>query len=197
MSTPDPKFKIVILGDTCVGKSCILMRFVKNSMLHSHLSTIGIDSSTKTISTERGKAVLQIWDTAGQEKFRSISHSYIRNADAIILVYDVTSEETFDHVSTWMEAIQGLARQGLPVILVGNKIDMENERKISTEEGQKLAEKYKILFKEASAMSGNGVTEAFTMLTIEIFDKQGISGNSGCKLEDAKKVSNNKRKCDC
>ena len=166
-------------------------------MLHSHLSTIGIDSSTKTISTERGKAVLQIWDTAGQEKFRSISHSYIRNADAIILVYDVTSEETFDHVSTWMEAIQGLARQGLPVILVGNKIDMENERKISTEEGQKLAEKYKILFKEASAMSGNGVTEAFTMLTIEIFDKQGISGNSGCKLEDAKKVSNNKRKCDC
>lgn len=197
MSSEEQKFKIVILGDTCVGKSCILMRFVKNSMLHSHLSTIGIDSSTKSITTERGKAILQIWDTAGQEKFRSISQSYIRNADAIILVYDVTSEETFRHVSTWMEAINSLAKQGLPVILVGNKIDIENERRITTEEGEKLAERYKILFKEASAMSGNGVADVFTMLTVEIFDKQGISGSGGCKLEDAKKVSNNKKKCDC
>lgn len=192
----EPKFKIVILGDTCVGKSCILMRFVKNSMLHTHLSTIGIDSSTKSITTERGKAILQIWDTAGQEKFRSISQSYIRNADAIILVYDVTSDDTFHHVSTWMEAIHNLAKQDLPVILVGNKIDMVNERKITTEEGKNLADKYKILFKEASAMDGKGVTEAFTMLTIAIFDKQGISGTGGCKLEDAKRINNRKR-CDC
>ena len=202
MSTPTPNnydhlFRYIIVGDMAVGKSCLLLQFTDNKFRHQHELTIGVEFGGKTIEVGNKVVKIQIWDTAGQEKFRSISHSYIRNADAIILVYDVTNEETFDHVSTWMEAIQGLARQGLPVILVGNKIDMENERKISTEEGQKLAEKYKILFKEASAMSGNGVTEAFTMLTIEIFDKQGISGNSGCKLEDAKKVSNNKRKCDC
>ena len=107
----EQKFNIVILGDTCVGKSCILMRFVKNSMLNIHLSTIGIDRSTKTITTERGKATLQIWDTAGQDKFRSISQSYIRNGDAIILVYDITSDDTFKHVTTWMDAIHNMAKQ--------------------------------------------------------------------------------------
>lgn len=192
----EQKFKIVILGDTCVGKSCILMRFVKNSMLHNHLSTIGIDSSTKTITTERGKATLQIWDTAGQDKFRSISQSYIRNGDAIILVYDITSDDTFQHVTTWMDAIHNMAKQDVPIILVGNKTDMENERRITTEEGQKLAEKYKLLFKEVSAMTGDGVADAFTMLTIALFDKQGITGNGGCKLEDAKK-NNRRKRCDC
>ena len=192
----EQKFKIVILGDTCVGKSCILMRFVKNSMLHNHLSTIGIDSSTKTINTERGKAILQIWDTAGQDKFRSISQSYIRNGDAIILVYDITSDDTFQHVTTWMDAIHNMAKQDVPIILVGNKTDMENERRITTEEGQKLAEKYKLLFKEVSAMTGDGVADAFTMLTIALFDKQGITGNGGCKLEDAKK-NNRRKRCDC
>ena len=192
----EQKFKIVILGDTCVGKSCILMRFVKNSMLHNHLSTIGIDSSTKTITTERGKATLQIWDTAGQDKFRSISQSYIRNGDAIILVYDITSDDTFKHVTTWMDAIHNMAKQDVPIILVGNKTDMENERRITTEEGQKIAEKYKLLFKEVSAMTGDGVADAFTMLTIALFDKQGITGNGGCKLEDAKK-NNRRKRCDC
>ena len=192
----EQKFNIVILGDTCVGKSCILMRFVKNSMLHNHLSTIGIDSSTKTITTERGKATLQIWDTAGQDKFRSISQSYIRNGDAIILVYDITSDDTFQHVTTWMDAIHNMAKQDVPIILVGNKTDMENERRITTEEGQKLAEKYKLLFKEVSAMTGDGVADAFTMLTIALFDKQGITGNGGCKLEDAKK-NNRRKRCDC
>ena len=192
----EQKFNIVILGDTCVGKSCILMRFVKNSMLHNHLSTIGIDSSTKTITTERGKATLQIWDTAGQDKFRSISQSYIRNGDAIILVYDITSDDTFQHVTTWMDAIHNMAKQDVPIILVGNKTDMENERRITTEEGQKLAEKYKLLFKEVSAMTGDGVADVFTMLTIALFDKQGITGNGGCKLEDAKK-RNRRKRCDC
>ena len=192
----EQKFKIVILGDTCVGKSCILMRFVKNSMLHNHLSTIGIDSSTKTITTERGKATLQIWDTAGQDRFRSLSQSYIRNGDAIILVYDITSDDTFQHVTTWMDAIHNMAKQDVPIILVGNKTDMENERRITTEEGQKLAEKYKLLFKEVSAMTGDGVADAFTMLTIALFDKQGITGNGGCKLEDAKK-NNRRKRCDC
>ena len=192
----EQKFNIVILGDTCVGKSCILMRFVKNSMLHNHLSTIGIDSSTKTITTERGKATLQIWDTAGQDKFRSISQSYIRNGDAIILVYDITSDDTFQHVTTWMDAIHNMAKQDVPIILVGNKTDMENERRITTEEGQKLAEKYKLLFKEVSAMTGDGVADAFTMLTIALFDKQGITGNGGCKLEDAK-TNNRRKRCDC
>ena len=192
----EQKFNIVILGDTCVGKSCILMRFVKNSMLHNHLSTIGIDSSTKTITTERGKATLQIWDTAGQDRFRSLSQSYIRNGDAIILVYDITSDDTFQHVTTWMDAIHNMAKQDVPIILVGNKTDMENERRITTEEGQKLAEKYKLLFKEVSAMTGDGVADAFTMLTIALFDKQGITGNGGCKLEDAKK-NNRRKRCDC
>ena len=191
----EQKFKIVILGDTCVGKSCILMRFVKNSMLHNHLSTIGIDSSTKTITTERGKATLQIWDTAGQDRFRSLSQSYIRNGDAIILVYDITSDDTFQHVTTWMDAIHNMAKQDVPIILVGNKTDMENERRITTEEGQKLAEKYKLLFKEVSAMTGDGVADVFTMLTIALFDKQGITGNGGCKLEDAKK-NNRRKRCD-
>ena len=133
----DYLLKYIIIGDSAVGKSNLLLRYIDNKFNENHVLTLGVEFAAKNIQIEEQIFRMQIWDTAGQEKFRSISHSYIRNADAIILVYDVTSEETFDHVSTWMEAIQGLARQGLPVILVGNKIDMENERKVEKEDGER------------------------------------------------------------
>lgn len=185
MSTP--KFKVVLLGDSTVGKSCLLLRFVNNTVALSHFSTIGVDVRNKTINTEFGEATLQIWDTAGQERFRGLSPSYLRNAEAVLLLYDITSSESFEHVSGWMETINKYTPSNLATILVGNKSDCEKERVISYEEGQALAEKFNILFKETSAMKGTGVNEVFTSLTCEIFKKGGaVPSSQGVKLEDAK-----------
>ena len=184
-----PKFKVVILGDTCVGKSCLLLRFVNNTVTQSHFSTIGVDVRNKTINTEFGEATLQLWDTAGQERFRGLSPNYLRNTDGVLLLYDITSRDTFEHVSGWMDAINTYAQKNQATILVGNKTDCEQERVIQYEEGCALSEKYNILFKETSAMKGVGVDEVFTSLTSEIFKKGGAVPNTqGIKLEDGKNV---------
>ena len=116
------KVKVVILGDTCVGKSCFLMRFVNNAVTQNHISTIGVDVRNKTLVTKKGKVNLQIWDTAGQEKFRSLSPSYLRNTDSVILLYDITNQETFDHVTNWMATINQYTTKNLSTILVGNNV---------------------------------------------------------------------------
>ena len=102
------KVKVVILGDTCVGKSCFLMRFVNNAVTQNHISTIGVDVRNKTLVTKKGKVNLQIWDTAGQEKFRSLSPSYLRNTDSVILLYDITNQETLTQANTAIR--EGLER---------------------------------------------------------------------------------------
>ena len=126
--SPDFLFKLVLIGDTGVGKSCILLRFADDAFTESYISTIGVDFRFRTIKVENKTVKLQIWDTAGQERFRTITSAYYRGADGIIMVYDVTNAESFGHVNDWLNEVNRYASESTCKLLVGNKNDMENKQ---------------------------------------------------------------------
>eukprot|EP01084_Bolivina_argentea_P292944 503767_1 len=154
-------FKFICLGDTGVGKSSLLLQFTDKRFNPIHDLTIGVEFGTQTIAINNETIKLQIWDTAGQETFRSITRSYYRNTAGALLVYDITRRETFAHVSQWLTDVGTHGSANMVVILVGNKSDLENLRQVSTEEAQRFAQEHGLLFMEASAKTGNGVEEAF------------------------------------
>jgi Ras-related protein Rab-8A len=172
----DIKLKIMIVGNSCVGKSSILMRYCSNTFQRTHIQTIGVDFQTKHLRVHGHGAMLQIWDTAGQERFRSITNTYYRGASGIMLVYDVTDRKSFDKVTEWATQIR--ARAGLDVVcmLIGNKTDVREQHTcesessiepsgiITTEMGRRAAEALSYDFAETSAKVGVGVEEAFARL---------------------------------
>ncbi len=158
----DILLKLIIVGDSGVGKSCLLSRFVDNVFIQSYISTIGIDFKIKTILLDGKKVKLQIWDTAGQERFRTITTAYYRSASGILLVYDVTDRESFDNVSRWIRNISELS--GAPVVLVGNKSDLYMSRKVSNKEGLQRALEYDVPFLETSVKDNHNVQECFETL---------------------------------
>jgi len=168
----DTTVKVLILGDSAVGKSSILLRFVDETFTTSHLATIGIDYRNKTILCDDLRVRLQLWDTAGQERFRSLSQAYFRRADGIALVYDITSFRSFENVKGWMHDIAEYATSGVEVVLIGNKSDRERKREVSTEDAEAFAKLYDIQFIETSALRGDNVSEAFTSLTTRIIRKR-------------------------
>ncbi|KAI8137583.1 ras family-domain-containing protein [Fennellomyces sp. T-0311] len=165
----DYLFKLLLVGDSGVGKSCLLMRFVdgKYPDVNSGFppSTVGADHREKTIIIADERVKLQIWDTAGQERFRSIVSSYYRGAHGIFIVYDVTSRNSFDHVKEWIRDVDRFAAQDVCRVLIGNKSDMD--RVISTQEGRELADSLGIPFLETSAKESANVERAFLTLVEE------------------------------
>jgi Ras-related protein Rab-1A len=158
----DYLFKILIIGDSGVGKSCILMQFADHTFSKSYISTIGVDFKIRTIDLDGKTVKLQIWDTAGQERFRTITSSYYRGAHGILLVYDVTDRESFNNIANqWMGEVGKYAQNNVRLILVGNKSDLENKRQVLTSEGQDLAEKLNIPFVETSALSDKNIEKLF------------------------------------
>ena len=175
--TYDFLMKLLIVGDSGVGKSCLLLRFADDSFTPSFIATIGIDFKIRTIELEGRRVKLQIWDTAGQERFRTITTAYYRGAMGILIVYDVTDEKSFENVRGWLESVKEHASEGVQLILVGNKADDENSRVVSKERGESLAKECGMPFLEASAKSGEGVEEAFFVLA-KYFTKTGrYAGN--------------------
>jgi len=172
----DSLFKLLIIGESGVGKTCLLLQFTEGSFTTNHLTTIGIDFKIKVINLEEKQIKLQIWDTAGQERFRTITKTYYRGAHGIILTYDVTDENSFKNVRNWVKQIEQNAQNNVCKVLVGNKCDRE-DRKVSYEEGAKLAKEFNMQFFETSAKSNYNVNETFTFLTKEI-------QNSQCKDKD-------------
>ena len=150
----DYLFKLLLIGDSGVGKSCLLLRFADDTYTESYISTIGVDFKIRTIEMDGKTIKLQIWDTAGQERFRTITSSYYRGAHGIIIVYDVTDQESFGNVKQWLHEIDRYACENVNKLLVGNKCDKEGERMVSREEGQKCARKYQMMFIEVSAVAG-------------------------------------------
>ena len=196
-SEPSVTFKILTIGESGVGKTCILRRFVENKFLKNHLATIGIDFKTKTLTINNQEIKLKIWDTAGQERFRNITTQYQTGADGLVLVYDVTDDASYEKIRDWMDQIlSNTQKDDIGLVLLGNKCDME-PRSVTEEQGNKLAEELKISYFETSALTGQGIKEAFEQLTRDIMKKKGVGENTGDVGLDLKKTKNKNGKGDC
>ncbi|KAK7275404.1 hypothetical protein RIF29_16520 [Crotalaria pallida] len=164
----DYVFKVVVIGDSAVGKTQILSRFAKNEFCFDSKSTIGVEFQTKTV-TINGKVIkAQIWDTAGQERYRAVTSAYYRGALGAMLVYDITKRQSFDHVVRWVEELRAHADSAIVIMLVGNKGDLEDQRVVSSEDAVEFAEEQGLFFSETSALSGQNVETAFLKLLEEI-----------------------------
>ncbi|KAK1403594.1 Ras-related protein RABE1c [Heracleum sosnowskyi] len=175
----DYLIKLLLIGDSGVGKSCLLLRFSDDSFNTNFITTIGIDFKIRTIERDGKRMKLQIWDTAGQERFRTITTAYYRGAMGILLVYDVTDEASFNNIKNWISNIEQHASDNVNKILIGNKADMdESLRAVPTSKGQQLADEYGIKFFEASAKTNTNVEEVFSSIAQDIrqrLDETGIS----------------------
>jgi Ras-related protein Rab-6A len=202
------KLKLIVVGNQGTGKSCILNRFINNSFDENYQATIGLDFHSKNVTIHNQDIRLILYDTAGQEKFRSLIPMYIREAQIILLIYDITNKDSFDSIPNWMEEISEVKNNDIIYVLVGNKIDLEKQRAVSFEEGKKFADENKFLFQEVSAKSGANIGNLFEVQIYENiynkykteFDKRG-STNDGYQESygNSKEnviVNNNKVKLD-
>ena len=183
-------YKLLLLGDSSVGKYCLLLRYCDEKIQDLHLATIGLDFRLKKIFLENNKKVkVQIWDTAGQDRFLAITKNYYRGANGILLVFDITNISSFSHIKNWIEQIKEEASEKIIIYLVGNKIDCSNSRVVSTEEGKKLADEFGLKYYETSAKNNENVETAFLDLIKEIDSKYGNvdSENYGTTINSNKK----------
>ncbi|PXF49277.1 Ras-related protein Rab-2A [Gracilariopsis chorda] len=164
-------FKYIIIGDTGVGKSCLLLQFTDRRFTPIHDLTIGVEFGARIVTVEDKQLKLQIWDTAGQESFRSITRSYYRGAAGALLVYDITRKETFDHILSWLQDAKAHSSSDMTIILVGNKADLEHRREVSTESGEAFAREHGLLFLETSAKNNTNVEQAFLTTAAKIYEK--------------------------
>ena len=168
-------YKILLLGDSSVGKTCFSLYYTENTFQEYFLSSIGLDRRFKDVTLKNGNVVkIQIWDTAGQDRFHAITRNYFKGAHGIILIYDITKRETFGNVENWINQIKEEVSDKVCIILVGNKIDLEQKRVVSTEEGKKMAEQFDLMFFECSCKTGVNINDAFQELvekTVENYSK--------------------------
>lgn len=173
----ETRLKLLLIGDSAVGKSSLLLRFAEDSFNASFISTIGVDFKTRNVDLDGDTVKLSIWDTAGQERFRTITAAYYRGANGIVLVYDITSEASFNSIRSWIRNIEEHASDSVCKVLVGNKADMEDKRAVPTAKGQALAREFNIKFFETSAKADMNVEEAFLSIAREAKRKQDESTN--------------------
>ncbi|GAB6031883.1 hypothetical protein CHUAL_010279 [Chamberlinius hualienensis] len=202
-------YKILVLGDSNVGKTCIVHRFCDERYYDTYISTIGIDFKQKIINLDGTPIKLQIWDTAGQERFRTLTTAYYRGAMGILLMYDITNMDSFNHLSYWLRNIEDNASPDVVKVLVGNKCDAASGRAIETERGQQMADTFDIPFFEVSCKSNINIDEVFVAIARNIrerrerraskFDEMErqrmIASNSSTKLDQTSSV--NASRCNC
>lgn len=192
----DHLFKLVLIGDSGVGKSCLLLRFADNAFTESYISTIGVDFRFRTVKVDKNTVKLQIWDTAGQERFRTITSAYYRGADGIIMVYDVTSQESFNHVADWLTEVNRYASEGTCKLLVGNKSDRP-DRTVSYEDAEAYASKLKIDFLETSAKNAENVEKAFLTMASNLIKIRQARGPTAAATTQRLDGSGKKKKSPC
>ncbi|EYU35014.1 hypothetical protein ABFS82_02G077200 [Erythranthe guttata] len=165
----DYLFKVVLIGDSGVGKSNLLSRFTRNEFCLESKSTIGVEFATRTLQVDGRTVKAQIWDTAGQERYRAITSAYYRGALGALLVYDVTKPTTFDNVTRWLKELRDHADANIVIMLIGNKTDLEHLRAVATEDAQGFAEREGLSFIETSALEATNVEKAFQSALSEIY----------------------------
>ena len=182
MATPQsvnpeiPKYKLIFLGDQNVGKSCILNRFMNDTFTEEYQATIGLDFQSKNVQIDNQDIHLLLYDTAGQEKFRSLIPMYTRDSNIILLVYEINNKDSFIHLPDWLNDLSNVNKEDVIFALVGNKIDLEEKREVSTEEGKSYAEQNGFIFHEVSAKTGEGFSELFYK---DLFEKIRIKFRPG------------------
>ena len=164
----DYMFKILLIGNSAVGKSSLLMRFADDIFTDNFLPTIGVDFKIRTIETAGSIVKLQMWDTAGQEKFKTITSAYYKGAHGVIMVYDITDRKSFTDLQNWLSEVDKYSREDVVKILVGNKKDLESNREVSIEEANRFAESLGMKYLETSAKDGINIEETFTNLVVKM-----------------------------
>ena len=176
--------KVITLGNSAVGKSSFILKYIDNSFTLYYTATLGIDFKQKKIKLKDGRDVrLRIFDTAGQERYKSVSASFIKKADGVILIYDIGDLESFEAVDNWIKSIREIGKDNLPIILVGNKCDLpDDKRMISLKEGQDKANEFNIPFYETSCKEGINIKEVFEKLVDDIMEKGSKNINREYKI---------------
>ena len=200
----DEKCQLLIIGDSTVGKTSILSRFANGTFNSNYLATVGLDNFTKDETIDNKTVRIKIWDTAGQERYKSLTKGFFRNAQGIMIVYDVTNEETFESLKIWIQSIKnniGSEIENIPSIIIGNKLDSE-EREVKFEEAELFAKGYNYPYFETSAKTGENIDETIKFLVREVINKN--SGNKDNKNNDNIVIDNNdlkekndNSKCNC
>ena len=199
-----PKYKLIFLGDQSVGKSCILNRFMNDTFTEEYQATIGLDFQSKNVQIDNQDIHLLLYDTAGQEKFRALIPMYTRDANIILLVYDVTSKDSFLHLSDWFKDLTNVKKEEVIFAVVGNKTDLDDRREVNSNEGENYAKEHDFIFAEVSAKTGDGFSELFYKNLFEKirtkFRPGGQQPNSEVKdfkfnIEQEAKKNENKKGC--
>eukprot|EP01080_Neovahlkampfia_damariscottae_P001687 gene1687-456_t len=164
-------FKYIIIGDMAVGKSCLLHQFTDQNFLPDMPHTIGVEFGTKVMEIGGTSVKLQIWDTAGQERFRAVTKSYYRGAAGALMVYDITRRDTYNHLANWLTDCRNLTNPHTVIVMIGNKLDLSDQREVSFEEASKFAEENGLIYVEASAKTGKNVEDSFFATSSKIFEK--------------------------
>ena len=167
----DYLFKLLLIGDTGTGKSCLLHQFIEHRHKRGSSHTVGVEFGSKIVTVGGKRVKLQIWDTAGQERFRSVTRSYYRGAAGCLVVYDIASKETFERTANWVRDARTLASLDISTVLVGNKLDLRHDRAVGVVEASAFAQEHGLLFLEASALTGEGVEEAFLRCARAVLSK--------------------------
>ena len=182
----DLLYKIIIIGDTCVGKSNILSRYLNDEFTENTKSTVGVELGIKFLKIRNTKTKIQIWDTAGQERYQAITSSYFKGSDGCFIVYDITNETSFDHIEKWYEQIHDESNKDISIVIVGNKCDLENERKVIIEKAKEKAKNLKCAFFETSALKNINIEKIFEELVNNIYDKTGENNEDDIQIEFVK-----------
>ena len=198
----DYLFRYIIVGDINVGKSCIMLQFSYNQFREEHELTIGVEFAIKFLEIKNKNIKIQVWDTAGEEAFQSITKSYYRNAIGALLVYDITKKSSFEHLQKWLDSVKENSSKNIKIILIGNKIDLEDKREVTFQEGEEFAKKNDLFFLETSAKNFININESFNKLTeeiyqnIEVLEDEEKSKNS-IKIDDIHSIVNQNKSCRC
>ena len=167
----DVLFKIVLIGDSFVGKTNIMSKYLMNEFHEDSKATVGVEFGAKKFDIEGKSVKAQIWDTAGQERYKSITSTYYKGAKGALIVYDITRKETFDSVDRWISELLNSGDKNMTMLLIGNKCDLDNQRQVTKEQGEEKAKAFKVAFLETSASSGENLDVAFEMIMKEVYSK--------------------------